>query len=91
MNVFYDSYSPSIITKNHQVAVPESTVESKADMVHLRSRKYEEESDDWQQTVIWDRIQQRPSVSNARTDYDGVTPSEKLLNKRYVTSNQQQQ
>lgn len=65
-----------------EIQPPESTLETKADMVRLRGRKYESSPGDWQKCIYWDCVQPRGTVTHGDLLEKTHGQPEKLLAKR---------
>ncbi|CAC5396337.1 unnamed protein product [Mytilus coruscus] len=65
-----------------KVAPPTSVIEKKADMIRLSGQRYESSVDDWQNAVLWDRIQLRGRVLHEDLKEKSIGMPEKILLKR---------
>ncbi|XP_063441182.1 uncharacterized protein LOC134721856 [Mytilus trossulus] len=65
-----------------KVAPPTSVIEKKADMIRLSGQRYESSVGDWQNAVLWDRIQLRGHVLHADLKEKSIGMPEKILLKR---------
>lgn len=52
-------------------------------MIRLKGQRYEAKPEEWQATVLWDKIQLRGTVQHRDLEKKSVGVPEKLLNRRY--------
>ncbi|OWF37376.1 uncharacterized protein LOC110467495 [Mizuhopecten yessoensis] len=65
-----------------EIRAPETTLEPKADLVRLHSRKYEAAPADWQKCIYWDCVQPRGTVTHGDLLEKTHGQPEKLFVKR---------